>query len=275
MADELAGKVAVVTGGASGIGRGTVERFLAEGARVVIADVDRERGEAFAAECGTDARFKRTDVADQTQVRELVDFAVQAFGGLHVMFNNAGISGARHARLLDDDFADFDRVMSVNLLGLMVGTREATRHMSTSGGGSIINISSVGGIQAAPGLWSYHTSKSSVISFTKCAAIDVGEYGVRVNCLAPGNIETPILGSVMAADLPDAEKAELMAKVRDYIMSRQAIKRQGSPADVADAAVYLASDRSSYVTGTVLPVDGGMVAGNVPPKTGINSIRKT
>ncbi len=273
MAEELVGKVAIVTGGASGIGRGTVERFVAEGARVVIADVDRDQGEALAATFGSRARFRYTDVADQEQVRALVDCAVETFGGLHVMFNNAGISGARHPRLLDDDFGDFHRVMGVNLLGVMAGTREAARHMATNGGGSIINISSIGGINPAPGLWTYHTSKASVIMFTKSAALDVGELGVRVNCLAPGNIETPILGSVMAAGLADDERAELMARIREHIMSRQAIKRQGTPGDIAEAAVWFASDRSSYVTGTVLPVDGGMVAGTVRGQAGVDRIR--
>ena len=180
MTDELAGKIAIVTGAASGIGRGVAERFLAEGAQVVLADVNAEQGEAVAAEAGSNARFKQTDVSDQDQVRELVSFAVETFGGLHVMFNNAGISGARHPRLLDDDLVDFHKVTGVNLLGVMAGTREAARHMSTNGGGSIINISSIGGIQAAPGLFSYHTSKVGVIFFTKCAAVDVGEYGIRV-----------------------------------------------------------------------------------------------
>jgi NAD(P)-dependent dehydrogenase (short-subunit alcohol dehydrogenase family) len=182
------------------------------------------------------------------------------------MFNNAGISGARHPHLLDDDLADFHKVTSVNLLGVMAGTREAARHMSTDGGGSIINMSSIGGIQAAPGMWSYHTSKVGVIFFTKCAALDLGEHGIRVNCIAPGNIETPILGSVMAAGLAEDEKAELMKRVREFIISRQAIKRQGTTGDIAEAALYLASDRSSYVTGTLLAVDGGMTAGS-PPET--------
>jgi NAD(P)-dependent dehydrogenase (short-subunit alcohol dehydrogenase family) len=274
MTNELAGKVAVVTGGASGIGRGVATRFVAEGARVVVADVDRERGQAVAAECGADAVFKQTDVADASQVADLVAFAVETFGGLHVMFNNAGISGARHPRLLDDDLADFERVMAVNLLGVMQGTREAARHMATSGGGSIINISSIGGIQAAPGLWTYHTSKVGVIFFTRCAAVDLGEHGIRVNCIAPGNIETPILAGVMAADMPEDEKAELMQRIRDFIMSRQAIKRQGRPDDIAEAALYFASDRSSYVTGTLLPVDGGMVAGNPATASGFEATRK-
>src|SRR5215469_7108821 len=165
MADELAGKVAIVTGAASGIGRGVAEKFLAEGAQVVLADVNAEQGKAAEAELGTGARFKQTDVSDQDQVRDLVTFAVETFGGLHVMFNNAGISGARHPRLLEDDLSDFHHVLGINLLGVMAGTREAARHMATNGGGSIINISSIGGVQAAPGMWNYHVSKVGVIFF--------------------------------------------------------------------------------------------------------------
>ena len=266
MTDELAGKVAIVTGAASGIGRGVAEKFLGEGARVVLADINVEQGKEAEAELGSDARFKQTDVSDQDQVGELVAFTVETFGGLHVMFNNAGISGARHPRLLEDDLSDFHRVLGINLLGVMAGTREAARHMSTSGGGSIINVSSIGGIQPAPGMWNYHVSKVGVIFFSQCAAVDLGELGIRVNCIAPGNIETPILGGVMAAGLPEEEKAELMKKIRAFLLTRQAIKRQGTTNDIAEAALYFASDRSSYVTGTLLPVDGGMVAG-APPET--------
>jgi NAD(P)-dependent dehydrogenase (short-subunit alcohol dehydrogenase family) len=266
MTNELAGKVTIVTGAASGIGRGVAEKFLTEGAQVVLADVNADQGKAAEAELGSNARFKQTDVADQNQVRKLVSFAVEMFGGLHVMFNNAGISGARHPRLLDDDLADFHQVMGINLLGVMAGTREAARHMSANGGGSIINISSIGGIQPAPGMWNYHVSKVGVIFFTKCAAVDLGELGIRVNCIAPGNIETPILGGVMAAGLPEEEKAELMQKIRAFLLTRQAVKRQGTTNDIAEAALYFASERSSYVTGTLLPVDGGMTAG-APPDT--------
>lgn len=267
MANELTGKVAVVTGGSSGIGLGTAERFLAEGARVVIADIERDRGESIVAQLGADAAFKHTDVADQEQVADLVAFAVARFGGLHVMFNNAGISGVRHPTLFDDDFADFQRVMEVNLLGVMVGTREAARHMATVGGGSVINISSIGGIQAAPSLWAYHLSKSSVIFFTKAAAVGLGQHGVRVNCICPGNIETPILGTALTSHLPEEERADTLRRVREYILSKQPLQRQGTTDDIAEAALYFASDRSSYVTGTTLPVDGGLVAGD-PSRTG-------
>jgi NAD(P)-dependent dehydrogenase (short-subunit alcohol dehydrogenase family) len=147
----------------------------------------------------------------------------------------------------------------------MAGTREAARHMSTSGGGSIVNISSVGGIQAGPSQWAYHTSKAAIIMFTRSAAVDLGRFGIRVNCIAPGNIETPILERTMASHLPEEERAEAMRKIRSVIISRQPLPRQGTTADIAEAALYFASDRSSYVTGTLLPVDGGLVAGTPRP----------
>jgi NAD(P)-dependent dehydrogenase (short-subunit alcohol dehydrogenase family) len=274
MAHELSGKVAVITGGSSGIGLGTAQRFLAEGARVVIADIDRARGEEVVKELGADAAFKATDVSEPAQVTQLVAFTVERFGGLHVMFNNAGISGVRHPSLLEDDLADFYKVMGVNLLGVMTGTREAARHMSANGGGSIINISSVGGIQPTPSLWAYHASKVSVTMFTKSAAVELGQYAIRVNCIAPGNIETPILEQTMAARVPEEERAEFMQKVRAYILSRQPLQQHGTPDDIAQAAVYFASDRSSYVTGTLLPVDGGLVAGNPSARGGIDNLRR-
>lgn len=273
MANELNGKVAVVTGGSSGIGLGAAQRFLAEGARVVVADINREQGEAAIAELGEDAVFRQTDVGDPDQVISLVAFAVERFGGLHVMFNNAGISGVRHPTLFDDDFVDFHRVMDVNLLGVMVGTREAARHMATAGGGSVINISSIGGINAAASLWAYHLSKSGVIMFTKAAAVGLGQHHVRVNCIAPGNIQTPILEQTMVAHLPEEERAEAMRRIREYIVSQQPLPRQGTTDDIAEAALYFASDRSSYVTGTILPVDGGQVAGNPARTGGIDRLR--
>ena len=182
MVNELAGKVAIVTGGASGIGAGIVEKFLAEGARVVIADVERDRGEDLAAMLGADAVFRLADVSDPEQISALVAGAVETFGGLDVMVNNAGVSSRMHRSFLDDDLADFHRVMSVNLLGVMAGTRDAARQMATSGGGSIINMSSIGGIQAGGGVMTYRASKAAVIMFTKSAAIELAHYEVRVNC---------------------------------------------------------------------------------------------
>lgn len=257
---ELAGKVAIVTGGASGLGHATVEKFVAEGARVVVADLDDEHGAELAAACGPNALFKRVDVADAEQMSDLVSAAVNEFGGLGVMVNNAGISSAMHKSFLHDDLADFHRVMSVNLLGIMLGTREAAKHMSTAGGGSIINVSSIGGIQAGGGVMTYRASKAAVLHFTKCAAIELAPFAIRVNCLAPGSIPTPILAS-SAKMLSEEAREKFVQASRQRMRDNRPLEREGTPEDVAEAALYFASDRSAYVTGTVLPVDGGTSAG--------------
>ncbi len=260
MVNELAGKVAIVTGGASGIGAGIVEKFLAEGARVVIADVERDRGQDFAATLGADAVFRFADVSDPEQVGALVAGTVETFGALDVMVNNAGVSSRMHRSFLDDDLADFHRVMSVNVLGVMAGTRDAARQMATNGGGSIINVSSIGGIQAGGGVMVYRASKAAVIQFTKSAAIELAHYDIRVNCIAPGNIPTPLLATTTTEKSAE-ELARFERAIREQMRADRPLKREGTPADIAEAALYLAGDRSSYVTGTVLPVDGGTVAG--------------
>jgi NAD(P)-dependent dehydrogenase (short-subunit alcohol dehydrogenase family) len=262
MVNELTGKVAIVTGGASGIGAGIVERFLAEGARVVIADVERDRGQDFAATLGGDAVFRLTDVSDPEQVSALVASAVETFGGLDVMVNNAGVSSKMHRSFLDDDLADFQRVMAVNVLGVMAGTRDAARQMAASGGGSIVNMSSIGGIQAGGGVMTYRASKAAVIMFTKSAAIELAHYEIRVNAIAPGNIPTPLLQTTTTDKSPE-ELARFEHAIREQMRADRPLKREGTTADIAEAALYLASDRARYVTGTVLPVDGGTVAGKV------------
>ncbi|HTY31376.1 SDR family oxidoreductase [Mycobacterium sp.] len=260
MVNDLAGKVAIVTGGASGIGRGTVEKFVAEGARVVIADIATDQGEALAAALGPDTFFVRTDVSEPEQVGALVAAAVEKFDGLHVMVNNAGISGTMHRRFLEDDLADFHRIMAVNVLGVMAGTRDAARHMAAHGGGSIINMTSIGGIQAGGGVMTYRASKAAVIQFTKSAAIELAYYEIRVNAIAPGNIPTPLLKtSVMNMDAEQLERYE--AGIRETMRADRPLKREGTAEDIAEAALYFAGDRSRYVTGTVLPVDGGTSAG--------------
>ena len=272
MSGELSNKVAIVTGGASGIGRGCAQRFLAAGAKVVVADVDTEAGESFASSLGADAAFKATNVADADAVDALVAFAVERFGGLDCMFNNAGISGARTERILDHDFKDFEKVMAVNVLGVANGIRSAARHMKDHGGGSIINTTSIGGMQPSKGNYSYAMSKASVIMLAQSAAIDLGEYGIRVNCIAPANIESPILGNMLGAGLSDDVKEQMMVEVRQFLLARQPIQRQGTTDDIAEAAMFFASDRSSYVTGQVMCVDGGMLTGNPSPSGALQEI---
>lgn len=267
MVNELAGKVAIITGGASGIGAGIVERFLAEGAQVVVGDIDPERGNALAANLGSQAIFRQADTADPSQVGELVSFTVQQFGGLDVMVNNAGISSKMYRSFLDDDLADFHRVMAVNVLGVMAGTRDAARKMATSGGGSIINISSIGGIQAGGGVMTYRASKAAVIQFTKSAAIELAHHDIRVNCIAPGNIPTPILAS-SAMDMGPEELERFERAIREQMRADRPLQREGTPDDVAEAALYFAGERSRYVTGTVLPIDGGTSAGKAIRRRG-------
>jgi NAD(P)-dependent dehydrogenase (short-subunit alcohol dehydrogenase family) len=275
MSRDLSGKVAIVTGGASGLGRAIVERFVADGARVVIADINHPDGVELAAVHSPNAAFHFTDVAVPDQVADVVATAVAECGGLDVMVNNAAVAGTRHWNFLDDDLADFDRVMSVNLLGVMVGTRDAARHMAQHGGGSIINMSSIGGIEASPGVMPYGASKAAVIHFTKSSALALAQHEIRVNCIAPGHIRTPLLAT-SAPDLAPEDLQRYEAEIRYIMRSQRPLQREGTGGDVAAAAAYFASDDSRYVTGTVLPVDGGTVAGNTakPPKFTTKEARK-
>ncbi|MGB8366657.1 MAG: SDR family NAD(P)-dependent oxidoreductase [Rhizomicrobium sp.] len=261
MGPELSGKVAIVTGGASGIGRATVELFHKEGAKIVIADVDTARGEELAATLGEAVRFKRTDVAKADEVQELVDFAVAQFGGLHIMFNNAGVSGGHYPRFLDDELKDFQFVMGVNVLGVMLGSQRAARYMAKHGGGSIINTTSIAALLAGFGVMTYRASKAAVVQFSKSIAIDLAEYGVRVNCIAPGHIQTQMTSYAAPGMAPEVV-GRVRNAVSEVMMEMQPLKRQGTPEDVAQAALYLGSDRSAQVTGMVVPVDGGISVGD-------------
>jgi NAD(P)-dependent dehydrogenase (short-subunit alcohol dehydrogenase family) len=250
---ELEDKVAVVTGGGSGIGRATVERFVAEGARVVVADIDAAAGQAVADALGDRTAFHQTDVADADSVQGVVDFAVNRFGGLHVMSNNAGVASAM-VRFLHDDLADFQRVVDINVLGVLLGAQRAARHMKEHGGGSIINTSSTAGIDAGAGLITYRATKAAVIHASRSIALDLAPYDIRVNCLVPGQIRT----GMTTYD---------MDRVRQFT---QPLLREGRAEDVAEATVFLASDRAAQITGVVLPVDGGTTAG--PPASQLKAL---
>lgn len=250
MDDLLTGKVAIITGGASGLGLATAQKFVAEGCRVVIADTNQQSGERLVAELGGNVLFKKTDVSQPAHFQSLLDFTIDQFNGLDIMVNNAGISGAVHQRFLEDDLADFHRVIDVNLFGVMLGSQHAGRYMAKQGSGSIINISSIAGIKPGLPLISYRAAKAGVIHFTKSIAREMGEYGVRVNCIAPGHIPA----------------AQTFYDMEEMISRVQPLRRQGSPPDVANAALYLASHLSAQVTGLVLPVDGGSNLGGPLPK---------
>lgn len=259
MAGEMAGKVAIVTGGSRGLGQGMVELFVEEGGRVVIADLLEYEGRELAQSLGDAARFRRTDVSSRDEVQALVDYAVAEFGGLHAICNNAGISDEDYGSLLECDFARFERVMAVNVKGVMLGTQIAARHFAENGGGSVINVSSISGIQPGFGFFNYRASKAAVINFSKSAAIELGPNLVRVNVICPGNIPTP-MGTFAIID--DAEKAQrLHDAVAEVRMGWQPLKRQGSARDIAEAALFLAGDRSRQVSGQVLAVDGAATAG--------------
>lgn len=261
MAHELSGKVAIVTGGASGIGRASAELFVKEGAKVVVADVDTAGGETLVAQLGENALFKRTDVSSKDEVQALVDFAVERFGGLHVMFNNAGISGAQYPRFIDDKLEDFQKVVGINLFGVMAGCQSAGRHMAQHGGGVILNNASIAGVLPGQALMTYRATKAAVIMLSKSIAIDFAEYNIRVNCLAPGHIRTPLTSFA-----PPGISAEVAERVKRAVGAafdvNQPLKRTGRPEDVAQVALFLASERSAQVTGVVLPVDGGITAGD-------------
>jgi len=243
---ELAGRVAIVTGGANGIGRAAVELFVAEGAQVAIADLDEPAGEALAAQLGPAAAFVRTDVGDRASIEALVATTVERFGGLHVMYNNAGISGTPR-RFLKDTLADFDQVIGVSLRGAMLGSQAAALQMVDQGGGGVIvNTASLAGLTPGAGVMSYRVAKAGVIHFTKCLALELAEHGIRVNAVAPANIPTAI---------------NAQFDMSRTIEMTQPLPRQGSPEDAAQAVLYLASDRAAQVTGMVLPVDGGTSVG--------------
>jgi NAD(P)-dependent dehydrogenase (short-subunit alcohol dehydrogenase family) len=261
MAQELAGKVAIVTGGVAGIGRAIVDLFLEEGAKVVIADIQQERGYAVAAELGANARYRQTDVSKADQVAALVAHAVSEFGTLDIMVNNAGITDLNHGPLVDADFSNFRRIMDVNLLGVMLGTQAAARHMAQHGGGSIVNISSSSSLLPGHGLWTYRATKAGVNNFTASAAIDLGPHFIRVNAVSPANIPSE-MGFSRSKDMTEQQATLFAQMVMDIRMKLHPLKRQSYGRDIAQACLFLGSDRAKQVTGIVLPVDAGSTCGD-------------
>lgn len=241
--------VALVTGGGSGIGRATANRFADEGASVVLSDVDVEGGKQTVAEIeddGGDAVFVEADVTDEDAASELVETAMDTYGGLDFAFNNAGIEGANDPAN-EQSMSNWQQVIDVNLTGVFLGLREQIPAMLEDGGGSIVNTASIAGILGFPNLSPYVSSKHGVIGLTKTAALEFSAEGVRVNAVCPGVIETPMVARTKEED-PETIEGTIAATPID---------RLGQPDEIASAVVWLCSEDSSFVTGESLVVDGG------------------
>jgi NAD(P)-dependent dehydrogenase (short-subunit alcohol dehydrogenase family) len=254
---RLSGKVALITGGGSGIGRATALLFAREGAAVAIADLNAQAGEAVVNEItqsGGRAIFEPADVARAPDCRRLTERAIREFGRIDILFNNAGI--IRRATILDLSEEDWDRVMAVNVKSIYLLSREVIPHMQKAGGGSIINAASGWGLAGGAKAAVYCASKGAVVLLTKAMAIDHGPQNIRVNCICPGDTDTGML-RVEAQQLGEANDRFLAEA------AKRPLGRIGSPDEIAQAALYLASDASSFVTGTALVVDGGGLAGSV------------
>jgi len=257
---RLDGKVAVVTGGSSGIGEASARLFHAEGVSLVIADIRDGRGEVLARELGPRASYVHCDVSVEAEVEAVVGHALDRFGCLDVMFNNAGIAGAVGG-VEEVTVEAFDRTLAVNLRGVFLGVKHAAPAMKKRGRGSIINTASVAGIRAGYGNHVYSAAKAGVIQFTRSVAMELGEHGVRVNCVLPGFIPTPMIG--LARGLSAEEAEGKLHVVEEAFTGAQPIHGPGSPLDVARAALWLASDESAFVNGHALVVDGGATGGRM------------
>jgi meso-butanediol dehydrogenase/(S,S)-butanediol dehydrogenase/diacetyl reductase len=243
--ERFRNRTVVITGGASGIGAATARRFAAEGAKLVLADIDTTAGEAVAAATG--AHFVPTDVTDEEQVVALIDQAVSRHERLDVLVNNAGIMGPGTLPELDGE--TWRRVIDIDLHSVFYGCRAAIPHLRAAGGGAIVNTASISGIGGDYALPSYNAAKAGVVNLTRSLAIEHADQHIRVNCVCPGPIDTPMTDAAKAID------AVMGAYVRAIPMARF-----GSPEEVAGAIAFLASDDASYITGHALVVDGGLTA---------------
>lgn len=248
---RLEGKRAIVTGGGAGIGRAIAQRLADEGARVLVADLDADAAGTVAAELGGDARGRRVDVTSEDDVAALVAAAVEAWGGLDVMVNNAGIGVA--GPVTETSGEDWARIMAVNLTGTFHGMKAAIPAMRESGGGSVVNIASVAAVVGVKDRAAYSASKGGIYALTRAAALDHIEEGVRINCVCPGTVDTPWIGRITAG-------YEDPADARAQMQARQPHGRFVAPEEIAAMVAYLAADEAGSVIGAAMIVDGGLTA---------------
>lgn len=251
------GKIAIVTGGVSGIGRATALRFAAEGATVVVGDVDEDGGEALASASDGRIRFVRTDVCEEADIVALIA-AAEKLGGPDILFNNAGAGGLR-ARIDEIDAAGWDRTMALLLRSVALGTRHAAPIMAKKGGGAIVNTASIAALAAGAAPTAYSAAKAGVLHLTKLSAADLARHRIRVNAVLPGFITTNIF--VDAVGITGAMRDVANNAIAQTASNAQPIRRAGRPEDIAAAVCFLASEDASFVTGTSLLVDGGMSVG--------------
>jgi NAD(P)-dependent dehydrogenase (short-subunit alcohol dehydrogenase family) len=259
MPGQLEGKVALITGGCSGIGLGTVELFVAEGAKVVVADVQDEKGAMLEQRFPDRACYSHCDVTEEADIAKAVALAKEAFGGLDILFNNAG-SGGAGSGIPDMTVEAWDGTMNLLLRSVMLGMKHATPLMQARGGGSIINTASIAGLEAGWGPVAYSTAKGAVIHLSRVAAAQLARDKIRVNAICPGLIATSIFGASIG--LPRQVADQMAARVAETASKFQPIAKAGMPEDIARACLYLASDASVFVTGTHMVVDGGITTGD-------------
>ena len=259
MAGRLDGKVAVITGGVSGIGLGTVELFVAEGAKVVAADIQDEKGRMLEQRFKGAVRYARCDVTVEADIAAAIGLAKDEFGGLDILFNNAGISDMMRD-IAEIQAETWSWIFDVLVRGPALGMKYAAPLMTARGGGSIINTASIAGLQAGWGPIAYSSAKASVIHMSRCAAAQLSPQKIRVNAICPGLIATSIFGASIG--LPREVADQMAARVAESGAKVQPIPKAGVPDDIAKAALYLASDDSAFVTGTHIVVDGGITIGS-------------